>query len=171
LSFEPNASRPLSPKIRKAFLQRIANQQISERLDPAERFRIESRIRQLKEDPDPARLLRSWIKDVGENINLSANPEDLAKLRLSKDVKPAGASHPESGMVDQSLFEAYVERSRLNAIVKSHLLVKSDNPNVLLKVVDEPVADELLPALLMADLARRYGPRERNSVKELVKKL
>lgn len=171
LNYCPRASRPLSLKMRKAFLQRLANQQSSVPLDPAERSRIEARFRQLKNAADPALLLRSWIKESGEGIFLSGNKVDLAKLRVSDKLIAFGASNIEGGLVDNGLFEAYVERSKLQEVIKSYLLVKSDRPNVHLKVMDEPIEENMMPALLLVDLAQRYGARERNLVREKVKNL
>src|ERR1019366_9375501 len=135
LAVSPKVSRPLSPKMSLAMLELLSGQEFSNRLDPAEIRRLNIRLAELKKHRDPASLLRSWIKFDYEPIELQARQSDLIKLRESSLVVPSGASHPLSGMSDGDQLEAYVQKKYLQEVKKKFLLVSSEEPNVILKVI------------------------------------
>jgi excisionase family DNA binding protein len=168
LTFAPKVSRALSPKMQRALLQRLANSPISDPLHGSERLRLEKKISELKEHHDPALLLRSWVKVDEEVIKLSASAKDLLKLQSAQEMVPAGSSDPASKIFDQNSFEAYVERKNLQEILKLYLLVKSESPNVILRVIDQPIDLNLLPVKLILNLSHKYGARERKIVKEMI---
>ena len=84
---------------------------------------------------------------------------------------PAGSSDPASKIFDQNNFEGYVERKNLQEILKLYLLVKSESPNVILRVIDQPIDLNLLPVKLIFNLSHKYGARERNIVKEMINQI
>lgn len=171
LTFVPKVSRALSPKMQSALLQRMANSPISDPLHGSERLRLEKKIYELKEHPYPALLLRSWIKNDEEVIKLSASTKDLIKLQSAPEMVPAGSSDPASKIFDQNNFEGYVERKNLQEILKLYLLVKSESPNVILRVIDQPIDLNLLPVKLIFNLSHKYGARERKIVKEMINQI
>ena len=134
-------------------------------------MRLEKKIYELKEHPDPALLLRSWIKNDEEVIKLSASTKDLIKLQSAPEMVPAGSSDPASKIFDQNNFEGYVERKNLQEILKLYLLVKSESPNVILRVIDQPIDLNLLPVKLIFNLSHKYGARERKIVKEMINQI
>lgn len=171
LIFAPRASRALSPKMQRALLQRMANSPVLEPLQGSERLRLEEKICELKEHHDPALLLRSWVKPDEEVLKLSASARDLLKLQNSHELVPAGSSDPSSKIFEQNNFEAYVERKNVHKILKSYLLVKSESPNVILRVIDQPLEPHLLPVKLMINLSHKYSARERKVVKDMVSQI
>ena len=168
LNYLPNSSRPFSPKMAKAFLNLLSDIPIEDKLDPAELARLKKRIKILKNEDDPSLLLRSWLVNRAQKVKLNANAIDLPKLRESKRLVLSGISNAQSKISDASLIEGYIQESSLQELKKKYLLVESENPNVLLHVVQNPVQDPLPLGYLLADLADHYGARERNRVKELV---
>ena len=171
INYAPKVSRPFSPKMRRAFIDLLSGMEVSSKLDPTEFSRLRKKLVLLREDDDPALLLRSWLINRADRIELNASPKDLERLRLASEVIPSGASNPVSGMSDGGMFEAYVSRNQLSGVLKKFLLVKSDNPNVLLRVAEKPLPRPLPLGYLLADLSESFGPRERTKVKELIKKL
>jgi hypothetical protein len=171
LDHKPASSRPLSRKMGEVLLQILSGDGMPKGLDPAESARLKKYIKQLKNNDDPSLLLRSWLKNRAKKIELNANIKDLPNLRRSDDLVLAGASNSESRMSESNSLEAYIAESSLQEFIKKFLLVKSENPNVLLHVVENQVKNPLPLGYLLADLAESSDPRERERVKELVKKL
>jgi excisionase family DNA binding protein len=171
LNFIPKASRSLSCEMQKALLQRLADAPVVELLSSSQRKRLEAYISQLKKHPDPALLLRSWVKEDEEVVKLRASAKDLLKLQSAQELIPAGASDSASQIFEQGQLEAYIERNNLQSLIKSYLLVKSESPNVILRVIDQPLNSNLLSAKLILNLSHKYGPRERMVVKEMINQI
>ena len=171
LNFIPKASRALSGEMQMALLQRLARSPVVEPINSSQRKRLEAKISQLKKHPDPALLLRSWVKEDEEVVKLRASEKDLLKLQSAKELIPAGASDSSSQIFEQGLLEAYIERDKLKNLIKSYLLVESESPNVILRVINQPLKANLLSAKLIVNLSHKYGPRERMAVKEMISQI
>ena len=171
LDHKAASSRPLSRKMGEALMQILSGDPMPQGLDPAEKARLGKRIDQLKNHEDPSILLRSWLKNRAKKIELNANINDLPKLRMSNEIVLSGASNSKSGMSDSNILEAYIAESSLQEFRKKFLLVNSENPNILLHVVQKQVRNPLPLGYLLADLAESRGPRERDKVKALVKNI
>lgn len=169
LRYRPNSSRPFSPRMARAFVNLLSDLPMEGKLDPAELIRLKNRIKILKNEDDPSLLLRSWLVNRAQKVELNASAVDLPKLRESKGLVLSGISNPRSEISDASLIEGYVQESSLQELRKKYLLVESERPNVLLHVVKSPVPEPLPLGYLLADLADHDGARERNRVKVLVK--
>ncbi len=171
LGRHPKISRPLSPRMANAFLEILSKQEISIKLDPSERSRLSKKIKELKEHDDPALLLSSWLKKRGDFVALSANKNDLEKIRKQSEILLSGVSAFGSELSDVDKIEGYISKKDFSKIVRKYLLVKSDNPNVFLRQIEVSVREELVPGLTLSDLSDKYGPRERILVKNLISNL
>ena len=171
LNFMPKASRPLSLEMQRALLHRLADAPVAEPLSSLQRKRLEGKFSQLKKHPDPALLLRSWINENEEVVKLRASAKDLLKLQSDQELIPAGASDYASQIFEQGKLEAYIDRDNLQSLIKSYLLVESESPNVILRVIDQPLNSNLLSAKLIVNLSHKYGPRERMVVKEMINQI
>lgn len=171
LRYRGNLSRPLNPKMAKALLQVLSGEEVPADLDPSEKSRIRDRVVLIKNTDDPAQIIRSWLRNRAQKVELSANPEDLQKLRISKKIVLSGVSSSKSKISDSNFVEAYIEESFLKDFKKKYLLVDSDKPNVILHLVQELVKDPLPIGYLIADLSEHLGSREKERVKELVREL
>lgn len=166
----PKSGRSFSPRMAHAFLNYISDLENKEELDPAEIARLKDRKIQLKKSSDPANLLRSWLKNRADLLELSASNNDFENLIKNHLFQISGANNPNSGLSGSSIFEGYVERKHVKELIRKHLLVKSSNPNVKIRIVDE-LPSSLPLGYLLADLSEHYGSRERNRVKELISEL
>ncbi|WP_247649996.1 hypothetical protein [Clavibacter capsici] len=71
-------------------------------------------------------------------------------------------------MSDAEELEAHVPADVLDSVVHEYLLVRSEQPNVLLHVHDGPVGRPLPLGDLIADLVQHQGPRERAAAAQLL---
>lgn len=171
IAHKPKIGRPFSPRMANAFIKYLSNIDIAENLDPSEKARLKARINQIKENPDPANLLRSWLKNRSESLELNIGAKDFNKLLKDENLLISGAYNPLSGLSGASIIEGYIQKQDLKKIIKRHLLVESPNPNVKIRVIDEPLPKSLPIGYLLADLSENYGARERRRVKEIVSNL
>lgn len=170
ISRNPKSGRSFSPRMALAFLNYISQLENQVVLDPVEIARLKERKIQLKKSADPANLLRSWLKNRAELLELSASDKDFENLFKNKNFLISGAHDPNSGLSGSSIFEGYVERKYLKDLIQKHLLVKSSNPNVKIRIIDE-LPNSLPLGYLLADLSDNYGSRERSRVKEIIREL
>ena len=84
LRYRGNFSRPLNPKMTKALLRVLSGEEVPADLDPSEKSRIRNKVVLIKNTDDPVQLIKSWLRNRAQKVELSANPEDLQKLRISK---------------------------------------------------------------------------------------
>lgn len=171
LSRRPNSSRPMSPKMSKAFLELLSQKKIQDPLDPAEKSRLNSRIKKMKSDHDPVLLLNSWLRRRAEIQNYKINLMDLPNLARDLDVIPSGLSDSRSGISSQDFFEGYVLKKDLQNLRRKYLLVSSEKPNVILRVVDYELPRPIPIGYVIADLAEHDGAREQSQAESLVRKV
>jgi hypothetical protein len=168
LGRKPNLSRPMSLKMSKAMLKLISNQEPFEELDPTEKSRLQRYMRGLKAHEDPALLLKSWLRRRAQARGYSINLKDMHGLRRDLGVIPSGVSDPRSGLSSQDFFEGYVLKGDLKRIERKYLLVKSDHPNVILRLLEFELPRPIPVGYVIADLAEHEGAREQSRVKKMI---
>lgn len=168
LSRRPHASRPMSPRMSKAFLELLSEGKIHDPLDPAEKSRLNSRIKKVRSDRDPALLLNSWLRRRSEKQSFKINPKDLPHLAKDLDVIPSGLSDPRCGISSQNFFEGYALKKDLPRLRKKYLLVSSEQPNVILRVIDYKLPRPAPIGYVIADLAEHEGAREQAQAARLI---
>lgn len=111
-------------------------------------------------------LLTARAARRGERIELRAHPSDLSRIASEPAVVRGGisaASGHEIGLVAPGAIELYVDRRRSDALVRRYSLVPSEDPNVILHVVDLPAAlegREVMPlGVVIVDLLESGEPR------------
>ncbi len=155
----------------KAFLDLLSNSEMPAHLDPAEKIRLRRRLKVLKEQPEPALLLKSWLRKRADIHSYRINVVDLDRLGLDAEVIPSGASDSRSGLSVNNFFEGYARKKNIKSIEKRHLLVPSEKPNVILRIMEEELPRPIPYGYLLADLADHYEVRDRAQVLSLLKKL
>jgi hypothetical protein len=96
---------------------------------------------------------------------------DLPGLADDSMVVPSGISDSRARLSSAGEFEGYVNSGDLDKLVRQHLLVRSNSPNVRLHVVDKLPSRPLRLGLVIADLADWNRPREDGRVLELLKSI
>ena len=155
----------------KAFLELLSQMKIQDPLDPAEKSRLNSRIKKMKSDSDPVLLLNSWLRRRAEIQNYKVNQMDLPNLARDLDVIPSGLSDSRSGISSQVFFEGYVLKKDLRNLRRKYLLVSSEKPNVILRVIDHELPRPIPIGYVIADLADHDGAREQSQAENLIRKV
>jgi hypothetical protein len=171
LSKRPNLRRPMSPKMANAFINLLSHGDAPDGLDPVEISRLRNRLEELHHHENPAWLLSSWLRKRAEVIELQAHPADLHRLLSDKRIIASGINDPRSGISANDFVEGYVQKNSLKQIQKDYLLIPSEDPNVLLRIISIPLQDPLPLGFVMADLADHNGQREESQVKRLLRKI
>jgi hypothetical protein len=171
LSKPSNLSRPMSPKMSKAFLDLLSNLELPAELDPAEKARLRKRLNFLRSQIEPDLLLRSWLRKRAEVRHYNINLRDLEQIREDSEIIPSGVSDPRSGLSVNNFFEGYVNKRKIKSIEKKYLLVQSARPNLILRMVEEDLPRPIPYGYLLADLAEHYEVRDRAQVSSLLKRI
>ena len=148
-------------------------------LDPSNRSHLRARLRSAlaRDRHDPlslAGLLRAWMRDRAEPRRFHVPDVPHARLRSDAHLIPSGGSHPDSPVRDAHLFEAYVDRARLDDVIRRNSMVPAQDGNVLLRVVSEPeglrwIQTGLLPwAAIAADLAEHDDSRSITAAGQMI---
>jgi hypothetical protein len=125
----------------------------------------------LRHHDQPALLLSSWLRKRAEVNKLRAHPADLRRLLLDKRIVASGISDPRSGISASDFVEGYGRKNSLKQLQKDYLLVPSEDPNVLLRIINIRMPDPLPMGYVLADLADHVGPREGSQVERLLGKI
>lgn len=163
--------RPMSPRMAHALIALLSNAPWQEGLDPVEKHRIKHHFAELQIHKHPAWLLSSWLHKRGEIMQLKANPVDLHALQKDDRIILSGVNDPRSGLLVNDFVEGYIDKKHVERFQKDYLLVDSDAPNVILRMVDFPIKKPIPMGLVLADLADHNGPREDSQVAKLLKTL
>lgn len=163
--------RPMNPKMAHALIALLSKESWQEGVDPMQKHRLKLHFAELQSHENPAWLLSSWLRKRGEVIPLKANPADLRKLQLDDRIYLSGVNDPRGGISASDFVEGYIEKKHLKQFRMDYLLVDSDAPNVILRMVDFALERPLPIGLVMADLADHNGPREDSQVAKLLKAL
>ncbi|MCB2412436.1 helix-turn-helix domain-containing protein [Demequina sp. TTPB684] len=165
---DSRSSRPLSSRMAVALVA-MASGGSPEGLDSSERSRAGARLARLKESPEPARLLRSWLANL-EPRRLYVC-KDLEFLREEQCLRPAGVSLPGSELNGAGFFEARVDAPDLDDVVARHMLREGGpaEANVVLHVAHSALDPDawLLHAFYLAQHGDRSG-REDAAVAKVV---
>ena len=160
-------ARPMSARVGAALLDMLSGEAVSG-LAPSEVWRLRRRCERLLADPQPAALLRAWMRDRPRPRLLSAAPADLTDLAADPRVVASGVSDVRSQMAAVGEVEAWVSRADLQDLCKEYLLVDAGASNVTLRVAEGPVPSPVPLGWLAADLAEHRGPREEAQVVRLL---
>lgn len=165
----PQLSRPMGRKLAWALIAFLSNLPWQNELDPVERSRLKEHISLLLKHDHPDWLLSSWLRKRGDVLRVRANPADLSKLQKDDRIILSGISDPRSGISQSALVEGYIEQKKVKQFQRDHLLVSSSSPNVILRIVDQPIERPVPLGLVLADLADHFGPRESSQVGRLLR--
>lgn len=171
LNKRSNLRRPMSPKMAQAFINLLSHGDVPEYLDPKEKSRLRNRLEELRHYDQPAWLLSSWLRKRAEVNKLRAHPADLHRLVSDERVVASGISDSRSGISASNFVEGYIRKNSLKQLQKDYLLVPSEDPNVLLRVINIPLQNPLPLGFLLADLADHNNPREESQVERLLRKI
>ena len=160
--------RPMSRKMAWAFIGLLSGGAMDPDLDPAETSRLRSRLREVAEHEDPARLLSSWLHSRCPVAKFAVSRDDGPRFAADARFVLSGISDPRARLSSSGEFEGYVMGNDLAALTQDFLLVPSSQPNVLLHVVDHAIGSPAPLGLVIADLADRNSPREDAQVARLL---
>ena len=171
LNKRANLCRPMSPFMARSFILMISGSSEQSDLDPVQLHRLKKHLSELQAHQHPAWLLSSWLRKRGEVVSLSAKPIDLKKLKSDQRVFLSGLNDPRSGIAASDFAEGYIDKKNLRKLKEEYLLIDSDAPNVILRVIDIKLDRPLPIGLVLADLADHNGPREDAQVARLLRQL
>ena len=170
--------RPLSSRSAWNLLAVAANDVAASQLNPSDRSRARSRLRNLlvhassAEFEDAAALLVHALRNRAERALFFASPRDLPDVRDDQRVHISGVSLPESHISAGDVVEGYVYGDDLDALVDDYLL--SPAPRARANVIFHVVASDSKspafaidsvarsPLVLAVDLAEHDGVREKS---------
>ena len=163
--------RSMNPKMAHALIGRLSNGPWQKGLDPVQKHRIKLHLVELQNHENPSWLLSSWLRKRGEVMSLRANPSDLRALHLDNRIIPSGVSDSRSGISTSDFVEGYIDKKLVKQFQKDYLLVDSNAPNVILRIVNFQLERPLPFGFVLADLADHNGPRENSQVARLLRAL
>lgn len=160
-------ARPMSPRIAWAFIALLSRAPVTG-ISDRELARLEGKCRTLLASPQPAVLLRSWLRSRAQLVRLAVSPSDVEGLLEDPRIAPSGISDARSEMSAGREAEAYVRPGDVEQLMADHLMAAVNPANVWLHVVDRPVARPAPIGLVIADLADHDRAREDARVVELL---
>lgn len=153
----------MSPEVAWAFLGDV----VPEHYTPDQAYRWRTRRNRLADDPEPERLLASWVASRAERRWFGTRNND--GMLTDRRLVPSGLSDPRAEISSGALVEAYVTCDDLDAVRRTYLLRPgSPNDNVLLHVGDALPAEPVPLLLLAADLAEHGESRELARARALI---
>ena len=171
LNKRANLCRPMSPFMARSLILMISGSSEQSDLDPVQMHRLKKHLAELQAHQHPAWLLSSWLRKRGEVISLNAKPIDLKKLKSDHRVFLSGLCDPRSGISAIDFAEGYIDKKNVRKLKDEYLLIESDAPNVILRMIDLKLERPLPIGLVLADLADHNGPREDAQVARLLRQL
>lgn len=167
----PRRSRPMSRRMARALAEVYEGG--APEVSGVEMARLRIKVEVLRSGPEeelPARV-SAWLADRAARVELALHPEDVAQLRPDRRLALSGISDPRAGLSSQAEVEAYVGRDDLGGLADDYFLdlaQRPDAPNVVLHVIEKPLAEP--PRLFSAaDLFDRRGAREVRAGLEIVR--
>lgn len=158
-----------------------------DRREPTERRRARIRLDRLLDtrgtlDDETARsvaaVLRRALGNRASRRLLRAATVDLEDLRHDPRCRPAGLSHPESGLASGDVAEFYVPAGDYDGVVRDFLLEEAATTgNTIAHVVEDVLVTDTrgeifgVPLILAADLAEHDDPRAANRSVEVLASL
>jgi hypothetical protein len=171
LNKRANLCRPMNPRMARALMLMISDDSEQVDLNPVQMHRLKKHLAELHSHKYPAWLLSSWLRKRGEVISLSAKPVDLQKLKSDSRIYLSGLCDPRSGISVSDFAEGYVDKKKLRKLKEDYLLVDSNSPNVILRVIDIKLERPMPIGFVLADLSDHNGPREDAQVARLLRSL
>jgi hypothetical protein len=136
----------------------------------SERLRARRYAARLRDDVDPAPLMRAWLNKRAHRRGFRAAGDDLADLAADRRVRQSGLALPLSGMVAVDVLEGYVDPGDVQHLVDDYFLIPDSgvDANVVLHVA-KPLVDPASWPVVAADLAEHNRAREDGRVEALVR--
>ena len=151
-----------------ALLDMAAGKKIS--VESSELSRLRSKVIELQQAEQQARLLRSWMSARADRSVFLVALNDLAELRADERIMPSGISHSLSGMAAGDIVEGYVRRRKIKQLISDHFLAPGAHnrreANVVLHASDHQF--QISRLLIAADLADYPGSREHAQAARLI---
>ena len=162
----PSSSRRSRPMSGPSAWAILAPQQ-PEGLTAEAAYRWRQRRSRLAHDPEPERLLASWVASrASRQVFESRNPEGV--LHDSRVVR-SGLSDIRARISSGGLVEGYVLADDLRPLQRSHLLRPGGVWNVVLHLAPHLPPDPVPLLVLAVDLAEHDQPRELARARELIR--
>ena len=171
LNYRPAVSRPFSAKMGKALLAYLSGSQWESGLDPKSQYRIREYFNQLAHCQDPAQLLSSWFAGSSKKYLFAASDGDLKKLRFDKRLILSGISDDRAGISDSAYLQGFLIQKDFKQIVREYLLVRSQHPNVQIRIASLKSGAPIPLGFMLLDLAEHIGPRESAQLKKIIRSL
>lgn len=160
-------ARPMSPRIAWAFIRLLSRDPAAD-ISDRELARLERKRQTLRASPQPAVLLRSWLRSRAQLIRLTVSPSEVGGLLEDPRLVPSGISDARSEMSAGREAEAYVRPGDVEQLMADHLMAAVNPANVWLHIVDLPLPRPAPLGLVIADLADHDRAREDARVAELL---
>lgn len=160
-------ARPMSPRIAWAFIYLLSDEPIPD-ISDRELSRLEAKCRTLLASPQPALLLRSWLRNRAQLLRVAVSPSEVGGLLEDPRLAPSGISDARSEMSAGREAEGYVRPRDVEQLMADHLMAAVNPANVWLHIVDRPLARPVPLGLVIADLADHDRAREDARVIELL---
>jgi excisionase family DNA binding protein len=160
-------ARPMSPRIAWAFIHQLSNEPVVD-ISDRELSRLQDKYRALLASPQPAVLLRSWLRNRAQRLRLAIPPFEVEGLLQDPRLVPSGISDARSEMSAGREAEGYLRPGDVEHLMADHLMAAVIPPNVWLHIVDRPLVRPAPLGLVIADLADHDRAREDARVAELL---
>ncbi|WP_208544576.1 helix-turn-helix domain-containing protein [Rathayibacter sp. VKM Ac-2759] len=163
----PAPSRPLSERMQAGLLALLSGDQ-PQGLSASEHARLRGYRNTLVHSSEPDRILAAWVREKAV-LKLRVAPSDLTDLADDRRLVRSGFSDPRAEIAAAGELEARVAQADIDPLRREYLLRPSDQPNVRLHLMDHVPPSPLPLGLLLVDLARHDGVRERSRIAELLR--
>lgn len=160
-------ARPMSARIAWAFTNLLSGEPAAD-ISQRELARLKRKRLTLLASPQPATLLRSWLRGRAQLLRLAVSSLEVGELLEDPRLVPSGVSDARSEMSAGHEVEGYVRPSDVGQLTADHLMAPVNPANVWLHVVDRPLQRPAPLGLVIADLADHDGAREDTRVAELL---
>jgi hypothetical protein len=158
----------MSPRIAWAFISLLSAELASD-ISDREVARLERKWRTLLASPQPAVLLRSWLRSRAQLLSLAIPPSGVDDLLEDPRLVPSGISDARSEMSAGREVEGYVRPGDVGLLMADHLMAAVSPADVWVHVVDRPLPRPAPLGLVIADLAGYDRAREDARVGELLR--
>lgn len=160
-------TRPMSRRIAWAFISLLSNEPVSG-ISEREVARLREKHRALLASPQPAALLRSWLRSRAQLLRLAVSPSEVGEVLDDPRLVPSGISDARSEMSAGREVEGYVQSGDIDQLMADHLLAAAGPTNVWLQVADRSLPRPAPIGLVIADLADHDRAREDTRIRELL---
>jgi hypothetical protein len=147
-----HAGRPLSPRMTAALLLLLSGEPSHPKLTSTDSTRLRAYARRLREAPEPAALINSWLRTRAEHTSYRVSRTGMSSLVTDPRITKSGVSDPRTKL-GVPAFEGYLPRRSLRTIVRDYSLELSSTPNVFLHTTKVAVPKPVLLGITIADLA------------------